>query len=36
MIIGFFVRVEILQFLFIILFGLRIMWLSMKTLRPQA
>ena len=36
MIIGFFVRAEILQFLFIILFGLRIMWLSMKTLRPQA
>lgn len=36
MIIGFFVRPEILQFLFIILFGLRIMWLSMKTLRPQA
>jgi len=36
MIIGFFVNVTILQFLFIILFGFRIMWLSMKTLRPQA
>ena len=36
MIIGFFVNATILQFLFIILFGLRIMWLSMKTLRPQA
>ncbi|MEE3464307.1 MAG: hypothetical protein VZR75_00630, partial [Candidatus Enteromonas sp.] len=36
MIIGFFVNATILQFLFIILFGFRIMWLSMKTLRPQA
>ena len=36
MIIGFFVSNQILQFLFIILFGFRIMWLSMKTLRPQA
>ena len=36
MILGFFMSGSILQFLFIFLFGMRVMWLSMKTLRPQA
>ena len=36
MILGFFITGYLLQFLFIFLFGMRVMWLSMKTFRPQA